>query len=400
LLNISKTTCIRRSFKKTKLFLRGMRHLHIRMRRLLLDERKAPIQQYDRCPDFYSMPAVETVPPGSNSTASSYSDKAIAALGHSSVQQRPSLYTDITGAKISSPSLDSPYVRINFPSNHAANQNSHSQETCSQSMNHNLSLQNLSSLTMQQLSSNLLPMVPEMSQVNTRQCILNTSSLGMAHGDVLLEARRSQSDALPRQDSFVSQNMTAAKTAGSFQLQTSATSNRTDPLVATLANIILPRARSSGLPRNNGELVDMLIREWHDSPSCGRENEHEILLKLLAGRSQRLQQDPITSNGHRKNAAFGSSTSLLGSQSSPRSFSVDANGVAKGKKKTWLGLIGHLPIQNLATSPSRGAGTGESIVNHDSAEQKPQRSKKSLRCGHSKFAGRKEFSPTEGRQRP
>lgn len=365
----------------------------------MLYERKAPIQQYDRCPDFYSMPAVENVSHGSTSTASSSSDKAIAALGHSSVQQRPSLSTDMTGAKIST-SLASPYVHINFPSNHAANQNSHNQETFSQTMNHNLSLQNPSSLALRQLSSNLLPMVPEMSKVNTRHCILNTSSLGMAHGDVLLEGRRSQSNTLPRQDSFASQYTTAAKTAGSFQLQTSASTNRTDPLVATLANILLPRARSSGLPRNNEELVDMLIREWHDSPSCGRENEHEVLLQLLSGRSQRLQQSPINSNGHRKNVAFGSSTSLLGSQSSARSFSVDTNGVAKAKKTTWLGQIGRLPIQNQKTSPYRGAGAGESIDNHDSAEQKPQPSKKSLRCGHSKSAGRKEFSPTEGRKRP
>ena len=39
-----------------QLFLRGMPHLHTRMKRLLLNEKKAPVGSNDRCPNFHQMP--------------------------------------------------------------------------------------------------------------------------------------------------------------------------------------------------------------------------------------------------------------------------------------------------------------------------------------------------------
>ena len=41
------------------MFLRGMPHLHSRMRRLSSKERKAPIESKDRCPNFYELPPLD-----------------------------------------------------------------------------------------------------------------------------------------------------------------------------------------------------------------------------------------------------------------------------------------------------------------------------------------------------
>eukprot|EP00569_Conticribra_weissflogii_P011276 CAMPEP_0171377864 /NCGR_PEP_ID=MMETSP0879-20121228/22321_1 /TAXON_ID=67004 /ORGANISM="Thalassiosira weissflogii, Strain CCMP1336" /LENGTH=435 /DNA_ID=CAMNT_0011888115 /DNA_START=74 /DNA_END=1381 /DNA_ORIENTATION=+ len=49
-----------------ELFLRGMPHLHARMKRTSLIERKAPIDSKDRCPNFSSMPPLSGIPLNNN----------------------------------------------------------------------------------------------------------------------------------------------------------------------------------------------------------------------------------------------------------------------------------------------------------------------------------------------
>ncbi|KAL7462693.1 hypothetical protein ACHAXS_003064 [Conticribra weissflogii] len=319
-----------------------MRHLHIRMRRLTMDERKAPVEQCDRCPEFYSMPTVENARPGSFLTMSSSSDNAVASPGHFSVASTLNLHQQpltSTGVNISSPSQEIAIPnQINDFSNHAENNNPHMQASYCQTMNHNLSLRNQSSITMQHLSFNSLPIIPDINEENMRQCYLNTSSPGIAQHGVLLIAKPSQSIASLRSDFFVSRNATAATTAGSVTAK-----NRNDPLVTALAKILLPRAQNTGVPRNNEELVDMLIEEWHDSPTCGRENEHKCLHQLLVGRSRRLQQS-IPNDSHRRNVTFGYS---VGSQSSAHASGVDAN---QSRRKRYMTTI------NWASSDSKSNG--------------------------------------------
>ncbi len=169
-----------------------------------------------------------------------------------------------------------------------------------------------------------------------KQCYLNTLSPGMANHGILLSAKQSQSYSLLCSDFFVSQNALAATTAGSVQQQTPVTRNWNDPLVATIAKILLPRIQNTCVQWNNEEMVDMLIEEWNDFPSCGCEIEHECLLQLLACHSQRLQKS-IPNDSHSRNIVFSHS---VWSYLSAHAFRVNANGILKEKLK-WLSLIGN-----------------------------------------------------------
>mmetsp|Transcript_13911 Transcript_13911/g.26582 ORF Transcript_13911/g.26582 Transcript_13911/m.26582 type:complete len:401 (-) Transcript_13911:513-1715(-) len=63
---------------KTKLFLRGMPHLHAKMKRTSLNERKATIEPRDRCPNFALMPPLPptgTTTSGKNSGSSDTGQK-------------------------------------------------------------------------------------------------------------------------------------------------------------------------------------------------------------------------------------------------------------------------------------------------------------------------------------
>ena len=53
---MSRDISIRAKCFALQLFLRGMPHLHARMKRLLLNEKKAPVELNCRCPNFYEMP--------------------------------------------------------------------------------------------------------------------------------------------------------------------------------------------------------------------------------------------------------------------------------------------------------------------------------------------------------
>mmetsp|Transcript_10211 Transcript_10211/g.21904 ORF Transcript_10211/g.21904 Transcript_10211/m.21904 type:complete len:411 (+) Transcript_10211:237-1469(+) len=65
---------------KTKLFLRGMPHLHAKMKRTSLNERKAPIEPRDRCPNFSSM---SPLPTAVTSTLGEKSGSGVAAISQS-----------------------------------------------------------------------------------------------------------------------------------------------------------------------------------------------------------------------------------------------------------------------------------------------------------------------------
>mmetsp|Transcript_26209 Transcript_26209/g.54968 ORF Transcript_26209/g.54968 Transcript_26209/m.54968 type:complete len:407 (+) Transcript_26209:494-1714(+) len=65
---------------KTKLFLRGMPHLHAKMKRTSLNERKATIEPRDRCPNFSSM---SSLPTAVTSTLGEKSGSGVAAISQS-----------------------------------------------------------------------------------------------------------------------------------------------------------------------------------------------------------------------------------------------------------------------------------------------------------------------------
>mmetsp|Transcript_23891 Transcript_23891/g.48760 ORF Transcript_23891/g.48760 Transcript_23891/m.48760 type:complete len:419 (-) Transcript_23891:161-1417(-) len=65
---------------KTKLFLRGMPHLHAKMKRTSLNERKATIEPRDRCPNFALMPPL---PPTGTTTSGKNSGSSDTAISQS-----------------------------------------------------------------------------------------------------------------------------------------------------------------------------------------------------------------------------------------------------------------------------------------------------------------------------
>jgi len=101
-----------------------------------------------------------------------------------------------------------------------------------------------------------------------------------------------QQEALPPYFSLLDQSLPASTTANTTRKSRSQqpspnSSSLQDPLIGYLANILRPSVRTVGPPRNNEELIQLLIREWRASPDTGRGDDYQRLQRILDNRRLR-----------------------------------------------------------------------------------------------------------------
>jgi len=286
-----------------ELFLRGKQHLHVQMRRLLQDERKAPPEPSNGCSDFYDMPVC-----GGDDTAMSSSieesfDSHPQGLSSTTLASTPHRSSG-SSSEVVAPPLQS----ISSNKNNSTQRQLHKRDASITATNpirnnqfiiiqSNLDFPGLS--TVPNANSTRSPNYHWNGPVSFSQVERQPISYSVSPGQLqLLASSRHQprpSNSLPSNQAR-SPQIASASTNPTNPNNTNQPSHRDsqaitrDPVISFLANILFPRVQIFGPPRTNEDLVSLLISEWHASPEISGDDDYQRLQQILIARHFWQQQ--------------------------------------------------------------------------------------------------------------
>mmetsp|Transcript_17997 Transcript_17997/g.37316 ORF Transcript_17997/g.37316 Transcript_17997/m.37316 type:complete len:434 (-) Transcript_17997:418-1719(-) len=268
-------------------FLRGMPHLHIQMRRLLPDERKAPPEPYNDCPRFHDMPLC-----GGEFSGMSSSEQSV--ITHHHGLSSTTLASNTHHSSGSSREVVAPLFSISPTKNNSIKRKSRYTEDSVTAFNPIRTPQNIinqsnsgaPSLSTVQNSHSIRPPNYHLNgQVSFSQVKQRPTSSSISH-HVHPNNSLPSIEAIGPQFAFATTDPMNPHHSSQQSHRDSQMRSR-DPLVSFLANILFPRVQSFGPPRTNEDLVHLLISEWHASPDTGQDDDYQRMQQMLIARHSR-----------------------------------------------------------------------------------------------------------------
>lgn len=262
---------------RLKLFLRGMPHLHAQMRRLLPDERKAPLEDCNMCPDFYDMPVCggDDIVMSSSAQSSVTRHQEFSSTTLTSNLKRSSE----SSSEIAPPPSSAGQSRNVEDARAASNPNQNHQQVITQS--------NIAAPSLPTILNSYYPFRTRIYH-NEGNLFFSLPSTQMQE----FSPHRHQAHPRNTLTSIEANHLetpiaSTNPTSHNRSFHSNAQERPRDPLVSCLANILRPRVQVIGPPRTNEDLVHLLIREWHASPETGRDDDYQRLQQILISRHLR-----------------------------------------------------------------------------------------------------------------
>lgn len=279
-----------------KLFLRGKPHLHVRMRRLTSCDRKDPLEISGQCPDFFNMPVCV-----GETHVSSCEDGAEAMEQRDMPLQTSTIIASTSGSTDLSFSQRSDY-KTTGNENHQEARIIESQGASPAQFLRDTPNQIQQPILCCQRS--FLDST-EWTNPHSVPCAMPKNLGSFFHGEQLeqmtpsnqvqyqtiLSRHRINTDPNRNNPSFLQQEacplyftLLDSSLLASTTTNTSRRSRSQDRLIGYLANTLYPRVQTVGPPRNNEELIQLLISEWQASPDTGQGDDYQRLQRILANR--------------------------------------------------------------------------------------------------------------------